>query len=98
MIKMKIIEILIKGEGNTLLCFHVSKYWLQISDNHSIELAVWACVCLFVLGAPHTSQLGMQSLQNACYSRKPGLHLRSSEEPRGLQSKGSQRVRHTEAT
>ena len=51
MIKMKKKkETLIKGEGNTLLSFHVPKYWLQISDNHTIELAAWACVCLFVLG------------------------------------------------
>ena len=77
MIKMKKTEILIKGEGDTLLSFHVSKYWLQISDNHTTELAAWACVRLFVLGGPHTSQLGMQSLQNACYSGTLGLHCRA---------------------
>lgn len=88
------------SEGNTLLSFHVSKYWLQISDNHTIELAAWACVCLFVLGGcPHTSQLGMQSLQNACYSgaaRSPFMEL--SRGAWWATGQMAARVEHTEAT
>ena len=80
MIKMKKMEILIKGEGNTLLSFHVSKYWLQIQTTTLLSWLlgyVYASLCLG--GCPHTSQLGMQSLQNACYSGTLGLHLWSSQ-------------------
>lgn len=52
MTKVKKMEILIKSEGDAWLTFHAFKYWLQISDNHTTELAAWACVyassCLWV--------------------------------------------------
>lgn len=45
--------ILIKNKGNTWLPFHGFKYQLPISDNHTIELAAWACayapLCLWAL-------------------------------------------------